>query len=155
MIRFYTVPSGARFLLVRSSLDVASEELIGFVHFRFTVQGEVVDRMDGDPCLYVYGDSVWLLVSMYTVLQLSYADDSLTLLTDIHIQRQYQRKGLGRHLFQLLELIARRQLMRNISIPVMLTDEVTKAWLGALSKSYAVDASLDALGFDASLEVRL
>lgn len=43
--------------------------------------------------------------------------------------------------------------MRNISIPVMLTDEVTKAWLRALSKGYAIDVSLSALGFDASLEV--
>ncbi|KAJ1441753.1 hypothetical protein B484DRAFT_99283 [Ochromonadaceae sp. CCMP2298] len=71
---------GARFLLVRAAPtptptptttgaeDVEATEpgpLVGFVHFRFTVQGEVLEKMAGDNCLHVFdihleeGAKVW------------------------------------------------------------------------------------------------
>ena len=33
---------------------------------------------------------------------------------DLHVQKESQRKGLGRHLMSLLELIARKQMMIGI-----------------------------------------
>ena len=86
---------GARFLLIRDwpEDDKTKGDLVGFVHFRFTVQGEVIDKMAGEAQLYVY---------------------------DIHLEDHSQRKGLGKHLMVVLELIARREKMSFISIPVML-----------------------------------
>lgn len=113
---------GARFLLIRS---VETEELIGFAHFRFTVQGEVLDQMIGEPCLYVM---------------------------DLHMEEAFQRKGLGRHLLVLLELIARREQMTRVSFPVYLGDESTQAWV-TKQRGYVVDDSFGSLGFDPDMEV--
>ena len=66
---------------------------LGFVHFRFTVQGEVIDAMSGETQVYVY---------------------------DIHIEEEFQRKGLGKHLLIILELIARKEKMSFLSIPIQL-----------------------------------
>lgn len=49
-------------------------------YFRFTIQGEVMDIMVGEASLYVW---------------------------DIQLEESVQRKGLGKHLLVLLELIAR------------------------------------------------
>ena len=83
---------GTRFLLIRDRSPEGSPPgaLRGFVHFRFTIQGEVLDTMAGDPSLYIW---------------------------DIQLQESVQRKGLGKHLMMLLELIARREKMQHISLP--------------------------------------
>ena len=76
---------GARFLLVREKTkpgEVDQGRLVAFAHFRFSVQGEVMDKMEGETMLYVW---------------------------DIHVDDEYQRKGLGRHMLTLMELIARRE----------------------------------------------
>ncbi len=157
--------TGARFLLVREWPDednATKGDLIGFVHFRFTVQGmsvwndviilrllhiatfrtlnrisssftsslclysgEVIDKMAGEAQLYIY---------------------------DIHIEDHSQRKGLGKHLLILLELIARREKMSYISLPVQLQDEVTKSWLAKTGRGYALD-SLENIGFESAMEV--
>jgi ribosomal protein S18 acetylase RimI-like enzyme len=62
----------ARFLLIRSA---AGEELVGFVNFRFTLQGEMEGRMVGAAALFVY---------------------------DIQLAPAVQRKGLGKFLMQVL-----------------------------------------------------
>lgn len=80
---------GARFLVIRAwpEDDEAQGQLVGFAHFRFSVQGEYMDTMAGEPSL---------------------------ILWDLHIEEEYQRKGLGRHIVTLLELVARREGMRCI-----------------------------------------
>ena len=70
--------SGARFLIVRD--PSLPNKPVAFVHFRFTVQGEAIDQMAGDTCVYVL---------------------------DIHVEEEYQRKGLGKHLLVILELIGK------------------------------------------------
>ena len=114
---------GARFLLLRNP---ESGELRGFVHFRFTVQGEVVDQMIGQTCLYVL---------------------------DIQLSPEIQRKGLGKHILTLLELIARKQQMSRVSFPVYLGDEKTKSWLLKQGKGYSSDSSFSMYGFEPEAEV--
>lgn len=68
----------------------------------FTLQGEFMDVMAGEPSL---------------------------ILWDLHLEEEYQRKGLGKHILTLLEFVARREGMRYLSVPVMLEDEVSLNWL--------------------------
>jgi N-alpha-acetyltransferase 40 len=121
---------GGRFLVVREwpvEGSSAKGDCVGFVHFRFTVQGEVMDKMAGEPGLFVY---------------------------DIQLDEYSRRKGLGKHLLMILELIARREKMRMFSLPVQLGDHDTEAWLTHIGRGWAVDESMAALGFDADVEVR-
>jgi GNAT superfamily N-acetyltransferase len=116
---------GARFLILR---DKGSEDqrIIGFIHFRFTVQGEVIDQMMGETCLYVL---------------------------DMHLEKEIQKKGLGKHLLVILELIARKQSMSRLSFPIFLGDEATKTWLLKQGKGYSLDISYSAFGFEPEAEV--
>ena len=119
----------ARFLVVRewpSEEGQTRGEPVGFVHFRFTVQGEVIDKMAGEASLHIY---------------------------DIHIEDHSQRKGLGKHLLMLLELIARREKMKVLTLPVQLADAETTEWITHAGRGWAVDESLADIGFDADLEV--
>lgn len=115
---------GGRFLLFR---DAASGDLLGFAHFRFTVQGDVVERMLGEPVVMVH---------------------------DLQVVEAARRKGLARHAMAILEMVARRTAMRRVSLPVMAGDDATRAFVASLKKgAFAEDASLAALvDFDADLE---
>lgn len=122
---------GTRFLIVRewpSEKGQTQGEPVAFAHFRFTVQGEVMDQMAGDPSLHIY---------------------------DIHVEDHSQRKGLGKHLLLILELIARREKMKLLSLPVQLVDSDTKEWITHIGRGWAIDESLVGLGFDADVEVRV
>lgn len=113
---------GARFLLLR---ERQAKKLVGYIHFRFTVQGEVIDQMIGQPCVYIL---------------------------DMHIEEAFQRKGLGRHLLILMELIARREQMSRVSLPVYLHDDKLKNWINEKCKGYTIDVSFNNIGFDAEAE---
>lgn len=119
---------GARFLLIRANIERngrASSKLLGFVHFRFTVQGNVVDQMAGEPCLYIW---------------------------DIQLDKTIQRKGVGRHLITLLELIARREKMNYVSLPIQNTDDQSKSWISKI-RGFKIDAELrQVVGFNATAE---
>eukprot|EP01036_Dinobryon_divergens_P026790 gene26790-35477_t len=126
-LRELTEP-GARFLLVREwPVEGDSEvgELVGFVHFRFTVLGEVIDSMVGQPCLHIY---------------------------DIHLEDDIQRKGLGKHLLTVLELIGRREKMAMLSLAVQLNDDFTEKWVLKSLRGFEEDLSLQEHGFDAEME---
>ena len=119
---------GARFLIAREKTEEGSPPgpPRAFVHFRFTVQGEVMDTMAGDPCLYVW---------------------------DVQLEPSVQRKGLGKHLLMILELIARREKMEHLCVPVQLNDETSTAWIESI-RGFAQDDALRSLvGFDAEMEV--
>lgn len=121
---------GTRFLVAREMSKEEGRKVgapVGFVHFRFTVQGEVIDQMAGDPSLHIY---------------------------DIHVEEESQRKGLGKHLLLILELVARREKMKLLSLPVQLGDNETTEWIRHIGKGWAVDESMAGLGFDADVEVR-
>ena len=114
---------GTRFLVARNK----SGERIAFAHFRFTVQGDVVDQMRGDTVLMVH---------------------------DLHVVDDCQRKGLGRHLMTLMEMVARKTNMSRVSTMCMMGDENTRAFLSKLKKgAFAPDESMvDVCGFDPDLE---
>jgi GNAT superfamily N-acetyltransferase len=84
----------ARFLF--ASLDKGEQTLadkqpplVAFVHFRFTVEGELRNVMAGSP---------------------------IVLVADMFVGRAYQRRGIGKHLCQFLELIARREGMSGMML---------------------------------------
>lgn len=114
---------GTRFLILRDRQTCLN---VGIVHFRFTVQGEVIDEMKGAACLYVF---------------------------DMLIESKYQRKGLGKHLMIILELIARREQMSRVCVPLYHGDEETKEWLTKQCKGYTLDTSFHQLGFEPDAEV--
>lgn len=109
---------GARFLVVRAAPaegTAAPGALVGYVHFRFTVQGDVVDKMVGDTVLMVH---------------------------DIHLAEPARRKGLGRHLLQLLELVARRARMSRLSMQCLLGDDDARGFVTSLKRPFASDTAL-------------
>ena len=87
--------AAARFLFVESYeseealLSLSASKTVAMVHFRFTLQGELQEAMAGLPVL---------------------------LVADAFVAPQAQRKGLGRHLFNLLELVARREKMTGVMV---------------------------------------
>lgn len=83
-----------RFLIVREATEGSDDELgkaVGYAMFRFTMQGELLDEMCGLPSLYVY---------------------------DLQLISGYQRKGIGSHLMNLMQLIGRKEGMSYVSIIV-------------------------------------
>jgi GNAT superfamily N-acetyltransferase len=122
--------AGARFLLIRKkrlNFDDRPGDLVGFVHFRFTIQGEVMDQMCGDTSLHIW---------------------------DFHLEEEFQRKGVGRHILTLLELIARREKIQMISIPIQLGDAETVEWIEKAGRgAYVPDETLCLYGFDPEMEV--
>jgi hypothetical protein len=74
---------------------------VGFVHFRFTLQGEAVGVLGGEPALYIM---------------------------DIQLVDAVKKKGLGKHLVRTLEMIARQQRMMHVMLPVTVADDGAKAF---------------------------
>lgn len=121
---------GARFLVVREWPEeegAAQGEIVALAHFRFTVQGEFMDTMAGEPCL---------------------------ILWDIVVDEDFQRCGLGKHLLTLLEFIAKKEHMKFLAVPVMLNDDITLAWLNKVGGGkFVPDASLRSMvDFDPEME---
>mmetsp|Transcript_5249 Transcript_5249/g.33010 ORF Transcript_5249/g.33010 Transcript_5249/m.33010 type:complete len:306 (-) Transcript_5249:597-1514(-) len=97
----------ARFLVVK---DVQKDEhVVAFLHFRFTLQGELVDCEEGEPAIIVY---------------------------DIQVAPAYQRKGLGKHLMQLIELIADRYHIGFVMAPLIKGDPRSVAFFQSKLKGY-------------------
>lgn len=81
------------------------------------------------------------------------AGEPSLVLWDVAIDTDARRKGLGRHLLVLLELIARQTRMRFLSLPVINGDDETRDWVLRGGRGFAVDTSLEALvGFDSQEE---
>jgi len=81
--------------------------------------------------------------------------ESCLILWDLHIEEEFQRRGLGKHMLTILELVAMREGMSRVYIPVQLEDDVTQAWVDkvCLPRGYAPDQSLvSLLDFDAEME---
>jgi GNAT superfamily N-acetyltransferase len=100
-------------------------DLVAFAHFRFSVQGDVLDQMAGEPSLFLW---------------------------DLHVEENKQRKGLGKHLLTVLELIARREKMNFLCVPIQLHDEISLSWISQ-ARGYAPDTILkELMQFDAEME---
>lgn len=77
----------ARLLLMRDAAGC----LIGLVHWRFSLQGELLEKMEGEPVL---------------------------LLCDLWLAPRVQRKGLGTHVLNLLTLAAKSVDMSRLMVAV-------------------------------------
>ena len=104
----------ARFLVARKKRTGSddSHKPLGFVHFRFTLQGEAVGVEGGQPTLYVM---------------------------DIQLEPEVRRQGLGRHMMRTLELIAHKQGMMHMMLPVVVKDDVAKNFALNGLKGYTLD----------------
>jgi len=113
---------GARFLL---AYEQGWDNPIAFVHFRFTVQGEIMDVMQGETTLYIW---------------------------DIHVEDDFKRKGVGSHLRTICELIAKRENMKFVSLPIMNGDDIASNWIKKKGGYVADDSLFDLMGFDSNTE---
>ena len=111
----------ARFLVARHR--TGEKKPVGFVHFRFTLQGEAVGVIGGEPCLYVM---------------------------DAQLEPAVQRKGLGTHMFSMLDTIARKQGMNHLMLPFVKGDLKT---LGLELAKFSDLASRLQDVLDATLEI--
>lgn len=78
---------------------------VGFIDFQFALQGVLVDEMEGETCL---------------------------LVQDLQLQQAVQRRGLGRHLLSLAQLIARKQGMSTIATKVFVNDDQAQAFMAQM-----------------------
>jgi hypothetical protein len=115
-----SAPEG-RFLIVseENNVDVA------FCHFRFTVTGEVIDKMEGDACIQIF---------------------------DIHIEESIRNKALGKHLLTMLELIGRREKIPLLTIPIQIGDVGTEKWLAKAGRNLFTPDVMAGLEFEAEAE---
>jgi len=104
----------SRFLVIRQK--GGDNNLVGFVHFRFTLSGEVREEMAGEPTLLVF---------------------------DIQLQPEVQRKGLGKHVMQCLELIGRGQKMTYLMAPIVNGNECALGLFNSKLKGFEADTSND------------
>jgi hypothetical protein len=69
------------------------------------------------------------------------------------VEKGFRRRGLGRHLLVLLELIARQQKIELVSVPVQFEDKNTLAWVSSV-RGFLPDTGLKSLvDFGPDLEV--
>ena len=87
----------------------ADGQVAGFAAFRFTLQGEMYEQMKGEPALLVY---------------------------DLQVEDAHQRKGLGRHLVRMLEMIALKQRMSYVELFVTTDNSVAKDFIAKKLKGY-------------------
>ena len=98
-----------RLLIAR---DADTGALLGYIHFAFSMQGELYQKMAGNPCLWVYS---------------------------LQIAAEHQRSGLGRHLMTMCELIANKTNMAFVMFPVPLNAEAAEAFVTAKCRGYQQD----------------
>jgi len=112
-------------------------ELLGFVHFRFSLEGEVVDAVEGSPTLMLYE------LNFQKDVSLNFLGPLQTVIWRFSFQ--VQRNGLGKFLMMLLELIAKKHQMKCLTVPVVkgntcAQDFFTKAIKGfSVHKKYGED----------------
>ena len=87
--------------------------MLGFAHFRFTLQGELLEAMEGEPVL---------------------------LVADLFLAPEVQRKGLGSHIMNLLQLVARGTGMSGVMVAAYTALPAAHAFLSQKQKGFALDA---------------
>lgn len=103
--------SAAAATTAAASDDATVGDLIGFVNLRFTVQGEL------------YGES---------------SGPTTTMVYDIQLVEEAQRKGLGKHLMALVELISRKWRISSVTVPLIRGTETREFFTDTL-KGYRAD----------------
>jgi GNAT superfamily N-acetyltransferase len=104
----------ARILVVRRAVAEGAKEgaegaPIAYIHFRFTLQGEIHQTVSGEPALFVY---------------------------DVQVAEEAQGRGLGKRLMQLMELIAAKHQMRHVMVRTIGEDPRTINFINTKLKGY-------------------
>jgi GNAT superfamily N-acetyltransferase len=81
----------SRFILAHNLDNQDGFNIIGFVHFKFTMQGELFNEMIGDPCVFI---------------------------NTIQIDAAFRRMNLGKHLLQTIEFIAKKNSMNYVMFTI-------------------------------------
>jgi GNAT superfamily N-acetyltransferase len=102
----------SRFLVAKDEED----KPVAFVHFRFTLSGEIREEMAGDPTLLIF---------------------------DLHVEPRVQRQGLGKHLMSILELISRQQKMTFLMAAVVNGADAASDFFNNKLKGFAADTGSD------------
>jgi len=87
--------------------------LVGFVHIHFSLQGEVVDVVEGEPSLFV--DEIQLLPA-------------------------FRRQGIGKYTMTLIELIARKHKMASMTVPLVKGNPVAEDFFRKALRGFSLDA---------------
>ena len=95
----------------RASGDVVYDTPVAFIDFRFNVQGSVVGEMEGQPALVV---------------------------EDLQLLPSVQRKGLGKHLMMLVNLIAKKYSMSYMMVKSFVNNDAARQFMSKIS-GFAVD----------------
>jgi hypothetical protein len=106
----------ARFLFIYSAPAADGEDapLVGFCHFRFTLQGELLEQMEGLPVL---------------------------LISELFLVPSLQRKGVGSHTVNLLTLVARACNMAGVMVSMFTAlAPACTPFLTQKLKGFALDA---------------
>lgn len=106
--------NAGRHIIVR---DRESGDPVGFAHFRFTLQGELhstedTHDMSGNPICLVY---------------------------DIQLTEGVRRKGLGKHLMQIFELVCRKYQMSFLQARVHRGNDAAAAFFSSKLKGFEVE----------------
>ena len=67
---------------------------------------------------------------------------------DLQLEPEVQRKGLGRHLMRTLELVARKQGMMHLMMPVVIKDDTTKQFALSGLNGFKLDDLTDVKSYD-------
>jgi GNAT superfamily N-acetyltransferase len=104
----------SRFLIIRET--GGENKLVGFAHFRFTLSGEVREEMAGEPTVLIF---------------------------DVQLIPEVQRKGLGKHIMQTLELIGRGQKMTYMMAPIVNGNDCALGLFNSKLKGFESDEGHD------------
>jgi GNAT superfamily N-acetyltransferase len=96
----------------------ADDEPVAFVHFRISLQGDLREQLEGEASLIVY---------------------------DLQVTAECQRKGLGKHMMMVLELIARKNKLSFLLVPVVHGNEAADNFFRQTLKGYVRDVNEDGL----------
>ena len=99
----------SRFLVAK---DKATAAPLAFLHFRFSLQGEIYQSMSGEPALIVY---------------------------DLQVAEEAQRKGLGKRMMQLCELMANKTAMQHVMFRMVGEHAPPLAFIQGKLKGYEAD----------------
>jgi len=90
----------------------ASGELVGFASFQLTLQGEMYEKPIGLACVFV---------------------------REMQVVEKYQRRGVGRHLARLMEMVGMKYNIAYVEYLVMSTNEAGHNFIENKLKGYSTD----------------
>lgn len=99
-----------RFIFLRNAAD--NDKLCGYISFGFSLSGQCVDEMSGEPALFV---------------------------NEIQLTSEVTGKGLGKYIMMILELIAKKHAMSLMIVPLVKGQDRARNFFVNTCKGFAQD----------------